>query len=308
MKCIIPLIVSCSLVYAGKEDIVIRLEDEYESWVSKNGVSEKILNLEKNSSIDRLGPQNLRSFNSAWARTLLANIWGYGCWCYFMEDVGKGHGATKDDIDIQCKVLSEGYYCIKGDDKSCEPWNQSYQSSNGMGLILSMNDPTFDLGYQIRTDCEIQNQNDDCAIKACTVEGYFAMKLLQSLLNSGAPNPQLLHQNGFDPKLECGNPFNIVSEVHGFGGSNNFEPPTDKNQGGQHKDTTSNSSNNNNNNTSKVAFAQTCCGVYPVRFPFDISNGSKACCGQVTYAVTSMDCCIDDVTGIETVEAIGNCQ
>ena len=31
--------------------------------------------------------------------TLLTPIWGYGCWCYFQEDIGKGMGEPVNAVD-----------------------------------------------------------------------------------------------------------------------------------------------------------------------------------------------------------------
>merc|ERR1711981_524711 len=37
-----------------------------------------------------------------------------------------------------------------------------------------------------------------------------------------------------------------------------------------------------------------CCGAYPDRYPFKHFSNSRACCGQVTYAVANLQCCGDN--------------
>ena len=62
--------------------------------------------------------------------TSLSAINGYGCWCYFADEHGKGHGVPVNKMDEICKVLHDGYECAihDGSDESeeCEPWTVDY--------------------------------------------------------------------------------------------------------------------------------------------------------------------------------------
>ena len=39
----------------------------------------------------------------------------YGCWCHFGEDWQKAGGQVKDEVDMRCKQLVNGYRCAKMD-------------------------------------------------------------------------------------------------------------------------------------------------------------------------------------------------
>ena len=43
--------------------------------------------------------RNLTRGFSGYVVTLLNQIWGYGCWCYFQDDFGKGVGEPVNEID-----------------------------------------------------------------------------------------------------------------------------------------------------------------------------------------------------------------
>ena len=57
---------------------------------------------------------------------------GYGCWCYFNDDHGKGKSKPVNEIDAYCKTLHEGYECAILDGieegSTCEPWNSAYRA------------------------------------------------------------------------------------------------------------------------------------------------------------------------------------
>lgn len=74
-----------------------------------------------------------RAFTGAVANALndlVNNHGGYGCWCYFYDDVGRGKGTPVDEIDSFCKVLNDGYECAIRDSEdegiSCVPWEVFY--------------------------------------------------------------------------------------------------------------------------------------------------------------------------------------
>merc|ERR1712178_117332 len=93
---------------------------------------------------------------------------GYGCWCYFQEDVGKGKSDPIDRLDSICKILHQGYECSMLDDSSCVPYNAQYNRPN-----------VFFIGNkeQIRPACEAINAGNQCNINACTVETSFVFSV-----------------------------------------------------------------------------------------------------------------------------------
>ena len=104
-----------------------------------NNMMNQVDNLLNNSSTPR-------AFTGAIANALndlVNNHGGYGCWCYFYDDVGRGKGTPVDEIDSFCKVLNEGYECAIRDSEdegvSCVPWEVSY----GEELENKKNHPFF---------------------------------------------------------------------------------------------------------------------------------------------------------------------
>lgn len=45
---------------------------------------------------------------------------------------------------------------------------------------------------------------------------------------------------------------------------------------------------------------KSCCGIYPVRYPFKTLNGQRQCCKRQTFDVNLRECCNDAVTGLGT--------
>ena len=96
---------------------------------------------------------------------------GYGCWCYFQEDVGKGKSHPVNAVDALCKILHQGYECAmmdgEADNYPCTPWEVQYNSATGVGVGIN-------IGIEnVRTECRQRNPGDDkCALRACEVEGY----------------------------------------------------------------------------------------------------------------------------------------
>merc|ERR1739848_714324 len=99
----------------------------------------------------------------------LERINEYGCWCYFQDDHGRGHGRPVNQMDRFCKDLHDGYECAildtiteTGND-TCVPYDVTYVTGTGGGeanLVLN---------------CETFNA-DLCASRACQVEGLFVVK------------------------------------------------------------------------------------------------------------------------------------
>lgn len=124
----------------------------------------------------------------------------YGCWCYFEDDHGKGRGQPIDELDAQCKILQDGYYCAIQDaadlGQSCTPWEVIYNSAIGIG-IGSISIPN------VIAECDTANPSDGCGNAACKIEGYFVVGFLQKILTGSQINQDYRHLNGFDKMAMC---------------------------------------------------------------------------------------------------------
>jgi hypothetical protein len=109
--------------------------------------------------------------------TTLEPLTNYGCWCYFQDDHGRGKSHPQNEVDAICKVLHDGYECAIMDGvaegEPCEPWTQDYQSANSLGR--------FDNSLQVA--CEAQNAGNNCAIRACVIEGNFILQVFATFLS-----------------------------------------------------------------------------------------------------------------------------
>lgn len=143
---------------------------------------------------------NLTRLNRALPPTDMKMLDQYGCWCYFTTDHGRGKGEPADKVDQQCKILHDGYECaIKdGDDLSqaCVPWEVSYNSATGFGMGANDID-------NLRTECEDRNAVDSCEARACMVEGYFVVQVMDLFVSGHFADPLKQHSLGFDPMTEC---------------------------------------------------------------------------------------------------------
>lgn len=175
----------------------------------------------------------------------------YGCWCYFYEDHGRGKGQPIDAIDEMCKILHDGYECAMRDAEdegtTCVPWEVSYTSAIGGS------------GQSVAEECATVNSGNNCAIRACTVEGSFVGNLLDAFIGGGASiNNDNRHSNGFDVASSC------ATKKNGGGPSN-----------------------------------KACCGNYPDRFPFKTIGGDRQCCGSRTYNALTLKCCDSDSSTVK---------
>lgn len=186
--------------------------------------------------------------------TSLTAINEYGCWCYFADDHGKGHGTPVNRMDEICKILHDGYECaiLDGTDENetCEPWTVDYTGTTTLG----------DSNQEVAIECEDKNTNN-CAIRACVIENYFILNVFAEFINGNVFDPSKKHEYGFNAKEEC------VS-VNGGGGD-----------GGDGND---------------YVKEKACCGSYPKRYPFLHVNNHRACCGEKTYSTTTYQCCEED--------------
>merc|ERR1712048_1227088 len=99
----------------------------------------------------------LRVFSGS-MKNIVENLNGYGCWCYFYEDVGRGKGQPVDEMDGICKTLHEGYECAIRDSEDqgiqCTPWEQPY--------VGGTNQPDG-----VASACQRLNSGDPCATYSC---------------------------------------------------------------------------------------------------------------------------------------------
>jgi len=127
----------------------------------------------------------------------------YGCWCYFQEDVGKGKSQPVNAVDLQCKILHQGYECaiIDGEEEGnlCSPWEVEYNSATGQGLLSNI------AVENIREECRSRNPGaDKCAQRACEVEGYFVMEIFKIFASGQALEPEYQHDVDWQPdQINC---------------------------------------------------------------------------------------------------------
>jgi len=137
--------------------------------------------------------------NRALTQDQMNNINQYGCWCYFEGDHGQGRGVPVDEIDAQCKVLHDGYYCAISDaelrGETCVPWEVTYDSAIGIGL------GGIDLS-NVRQECTDTN-TDLCARDACMIEGYFVGEFVLKVLDGVPVDQDKRHVNGFEKIADC---------------------------------------------------------------------------------------------------------
>lgn len=130
--------------------------------------------------------------------TYMDPILNYGCWCHFGADWIHAGGKVRDDIDLRCKQLIQGYRCARMDaraqNKDCDAGNINYTPYN------------FFFGQDIHADCAAANAGDDCAIDACVIEGAFTLHFLSDFVSGNIVNiadPQFQTGNGWDREAEC---------------------------------------------------------------------------------------------------------
>jgi len=125
----------------------------------------------------------------------------YGCWCYFENNHGAGHGHPIDELDGYCKTLHDGYECIMFDSDAagspCIPWEVSYTSAFGTGFPSGL---SID---QVQTRCDDNNGAGTCGAMACMVEGWFTQQFFSYATAGGVINEANRHANGFEPKDSC---------------------------------------------------------------------------------------------------------
>jgi len=135
-----------------------------------------------------------RVFSGAIANSI-SNLNEVGCWCYFDEDIGRGKGKPFDDLDGLCQALGKGYDCAMRDAEevgdTCVPYEVDYNPGTATG------------GNTLFESCQELNGGDNCASRACAVEGAFVENLLAYLLGGGSIPDSSKHANGFDVVANC---------------------------------------------------------------------------------------------------------
>jgi len=146
------------------------------------------------------GPQ-MRVFNFMVA-SLLTNIDGYGCWCYFNDAVGQGKSKPVDQVDELCRMLQFGYECVTFDNgEDCSPHSVFYNDAVMFGLD------------DIEARCNSMNAAlGQCAIDSCVVEGSFVKNYFDLLSLSADIDPDNKHSNNFDISANCPTQSGAVSE------------------------------------------------------------------------------------------------
>ena len=207
------------------------------TFADKASIDRQLLDQVKNSS--------LRVFTGSIANAV-EQLDEYGCWCYFYDNVGRGKGTPVDEIDGFCKTLADGYQCAiidgESEGESCVPWEVNYNPGAGQGPERFLT-------------CQNQNPGNNCAARACAVEGVFVDNLFAFLISGTQINyAEYGHEaSDFDPSTDAGCP--VKAGIKGVSGE------------------------------------KSCCGGYPNRFPFKTLDGDRACCGRRTYNTQLLNCC-----------------
>ena len=137
--------------------------------------------------------------------TSLEQISGYGCWCYFGWDHGKGKGEPANKLDQYCKWLHDGYECAIMDskaenDNNCVPWEVEYNPALTLGNEFE----------QLEYECLNKNINNKCAMRACTVEHYFILNIFASFFD-----PNHIFDSSLKHSLNVFNPVDNCPVIHG---------------------------------------------------------------------------------------------
>lgn len=200
---------------------------------------------------------NAEVMRSLSVSTSLRAIENYGCWCYFQDDHGKGRGQPANEVDGFCKTLHDGYECaiLDGNDEQESPECVPWKIDYNATALMGNDQDMLEI------ECKYNNPASHCAARACVIENYFILNIFAAFLEGDNFDPSLKHELGhFDPESECSAP--------GEGGS--------LGEGG----------------TGSLR-QKSCCGFYPIRFPYFHIDGNRGCCGTKTYNAHTYSCCED---------------
>jgi len=225
---------------------------------------------------------------------------GYGCWCYFDPEsitAKAPKGIAVNTVDEYCRSLQHGYQCAEIDGVEsgeeadvCEPHSVFYYSSI-RSILLGKED--------LHESCNTRNSNDECAQRACTVEGQFVLNIGKAYLSGDVFDTVPSHAAGFDtdichaPVMEQASLGGIASSSSIFGGAIDRQMEV----GGMEVFS----------EVSEVNHVQelSCCGQYPNRFPYHSDDPSKECCEASSLTGHSKvfdsglyECCEDGSTQV----------
>lgn len=196
---------------------------------------------------------------------LLADIWNYGCWCYFGENMSHGRGVPVNKVDETCRALNYCYTCVRIDEreingKSCQPGQVSYNRPTGTNAATKSQE----------IQCEQNNNGDSCKINTCKCETQFIASLIKMFFDPKEVfEPEWLHSKGeFDPNT-CGPLPPHARGLNGDDDENDDEDPQEAigvGNGSRHIPT----------GIEKANGRRSCCGDYPHRKPYN--DSFQSCC------------------------------
>lgn len=103
----------------------------------------------------------------------------YGCWCYFDEFHGLGHGPVQNGYDSACQKLHQGIECANKEIPNCDANVQDYEAT-----ISSSPAGDGNVVY----DCVSNNGGDECAMATCWLESNFIAGIMeQSMVHEKTP-------------------------------------------------------------------------------------------------------------------------
>ena len=252
--------------------------------------------LDYDDSYSDLSQSSSRSFSRSKRSeidSVFSAIDGYGCWCYFDDDLGQAKGEPVDSIDEKCKILRQGYQCatldgeLNEEDEVCVPWEVDFTPHYGGDL------------ENIYENCEVENPDNPCGARACAVEVNFIESILPEFTTPGAINDDFKHENGFNvttciPETTTTTTTTIAptvaSNVNVIKVINNVVVITSATEAPA--------------TTEEPLPLEMCCGEYPVRFKYETLEGDRECCGNSTFDATLHECCDEEFS---ITHDIGSC-
>ena len=191
----------------------------------------------------------------------LDNIWNYGCWCYFGDNMKFGRGKPVNEMDATCRALNYCYTCVRLDEKensnTCLPGKVQYNRP------VSLDEEA----QQQAISCEKANEGDSCKINTCRCETQFISKLISFFFDpEHIFEPEYKHDKKvFDPN-SCGP---LPPHLRGLDGDDNDDQdhPNDYGNGGYR---------GINNILKNPQGERQCCGEYPDRKPYN--TAIQGCC------------------------------
>ena len=198
----------------------------------------------------------------------------YGCWCYFENDHGLGSGDPIDTIDTMCQVLHKGYECILLDNLNDDSGNVCDPWTVEYNSAFGSGSTPFGLDMgNLAKECDLQNPSP-CEAATCKVEGNFVLSYFKYAVVGGLIEITNRHELGFDTSV-C-----LVPRSGASGTSHTDEQ-------------------------------QSCCGTYPIRFPY-WAEDHRVCCqatslptNSITYNPDNGVCCPDTGTTAGSVMSCG---